>query len=93
MGDLVQNYVSLGRAVERSPVPIKAASRPLWMDRHAEGAGKRERCLAVPLRLRPHGAIGRGRTDAAKDSPREWVAQPAHESVESFVELVSGYRG
>jgi hypothetical protein len=58
MGDLVQNYIRLGRAVQRRPVPVEAARGPLRVARHAAGTGEGERRKAMPLCLGSGRAVG-----------------------------------
>jgi hypothetical protein len=47
MGDLVEDYVSLGSTIQRQAIPIEAARCFLRMDRHAEAAREAERRAAM----------------------------------------------
>ena len=58
MGDLVQDYVSLGGAVQCYTIPVEAAGGSLRMDRHVEPSRERERRKTMSLCLRSGGAIG-----------------------------------
>jgi len=58
MGDLVQDHIRLGRAVQCRSVPIEAAWGSFRVNRYAEPPRERECSKTMPLCLRSRGAIG-----------------------------------
>jgi hypothetical protein len=58
MGDLVQDHIGLGRAIQCRSVPIEGARDPLRVDRYAEAPRESECSKTMFLCLRSAGAIG-----------------------------------
>src|SRR6516162_2483907 len=92
MGDLVQNYVSLGSTIQCRSVPVEAARGSFRLDRHAKAARDGERREAVLLRLNSGGPVRQGRADSLKNVTGQPVGDAGHEAVEHFRELLAGYR-
>ena len=92
MGDLMQDYISLGRAVQRRSVPIEVAWGALRVDRDAGAAREGECREAMPLGLRSGGAVGRGRADPSKHRTGKPVGEAGHKAVEGGCEAFAGYR-
>ena len=92
MGDLMQNHIRLGRAVERCPIPIEKTLGPLRVDLHAKVPREREGDEAMPLGLRADGAVGRGRADPLKHPTGVPFGEVGHKAIEGAWEMLAWYR-
>src|SRR5215469_7186813 len=91
MSDFVQDYIGLGRAVERRAVPVEEAFLSRRINRHAEGPRQRQRGQTVALGLGTVGTVGRTGADASKYLRAIAVVETALKTVEYGGEPVTGY--